>query len=94
MVKEWKYCIRVIRKYFNKKLVMTKEDDGDFESSTNCWICDNPHVDGDIKVRDHWYITEKYRVSGQINCNINVKINKKIPIAFCSLLPSCYTRTR
>ena len=53
MVKEWKYCIRVIRKYFNKKLVMTKEDDGDFESSTNCWICDNPHVDGDIKVRDH-----------------------------------------
>ena len=28
-------------KYFNKELMMTKEDDEDFENSTKYWICDN-----------------------------------------------------
>ena len=40
---------------------MTKEDNEDFENSTNCWVCDNDYTDGDIKVRDHCHITGKYR---------------------------------
>lgn len=28
-----------MEKHFNKELVMTKEDDEKFESSTTCWIC-------------------------------------------------------
>ena len=47
-------------KNFNKGLVMTKEDDEDFESSTKCWACDNDCVDNDAEVRDHWHITGKY----------------------------------
>ena len=27
---------------------MTKENDGDFENSINCWIYDSAHVDGDV----------------------------------------------
>ena len=42
---------------------MTKEVDEDFENSTKCCICDNAYVDGDIKVRGHCHITEKYRRS-------------------------------
>ena len=30
-----------MKKSFNIKLVMTKEDDEDFENSTKCWICHN-----------------------------------------------------
>ena len=63
MIEESKYCSHVKTKYLNKELVMTKEDNGDFENSTNCWICDNDYTDGDIKVRDHCHITGKYRGS-------------------------------
>ena len=34
MIEESKYCSEVSKKHFNKELVMTKEDDEDFESST------------------------------------------------------------
>ena len=55
MTEESKYCSNVMKKQFNKELVMTKEDNEDFE------ICDNDYIDGDVKVRDHCHITGKYR---------------------------------
>ena len=64
---------------------MTKEDDEDFENSTKCWIYDNAFADGDVKVRDHCFITRKYRGSAHRDCNINVKLNHKISIAFHNL---------
>ena len=74
-----------MKKYFNKKLVMTKEDDEDFENSTNCWICAHVYVDGNVKVIDHCHVTGKYRGSGHRDCNINVKLNHKIPTIFHNL---------
>ena len=41
MIEERKYCNEVMKIHFNKKLVMTKEDNEDFKNSTKCWICDN-----------------------------------------------------
>ena len=39
MVEKDKYCQEEMKKYFNKKFVITKEDDDeDFENSTKCWI--------------------------------------------------------
>ena len=55
-------CSEVMKKSFNKKLVMTKEDDEDFENSTKCCICDNTCADVDLKLRDHCRITGKYRL--------------------------------
>ena len=75
-------------RYFSdmmKKLVMTKEDDEDFENSTECWICDQAYVDGHVKVRDYCHITEKYKGSVHRNCNINVKLNQNIPNVFHNL---------
>ena len=31
MIEEIKYCIDIMKKHFNKELVMTKEEDEDFE---------------------------------------------------------------
>ena len=59
MIKESKYCSDVMKKKFNKELLMTKEDNKDFENSTKCWICDNDYIDCDVKVRDHYHITGK-----------------------------------
>ena len=60
MIKESKYCSEVMKKHFNKELVMTEEDNKDFENSTKCWICDNYYADDDVTVRDHCHITGKY----------------------------------
>ena len=64
---------------------MTKADNEDFNNSTKCWICDNVYTDSDVKVRDHCHTTGKYRDSTKRDCNIKVKLNHKIPVAFHSL---------
>ena len=61
---------------------MSKEDYGDFEKSCKCWISGNYYIDGDVKVRDHCYITGKYRGSAHRDCNTSVKLNHKIPVVF------------
>ena len=61
---------------------MTKEDNEDFENSIKCWICDNDYIDTDVKLRDHCHITGKYGGSSHKDCNINVKLNHKIPVVF------------
>ena len=60
---------------------MTKEGNEDFQNSTKCWICDNDC----IKVRDPFHITGKYRGSAHGDCNINIKLNHRIPIVFFNL---------
>ena len=71
-----------MKKDVNKELVITKEDNKDFENSSKCWICDNNYIDNDVKVRGHCHITGKYRGSAHRDCNINVKLNHKILVVF------------
>ena len=85
MIEESKYCSDVMKKHFNKEPVMTKKDSEDFENSAKCWICDNAYVDGDVKVRDHCHTTGKCRCPAHRDCNINVKLNHKIPVVFRNL---------
>ena len=51
----------------------------------NAGFCDNNYVDGYVKVRNHCHITRKYIGSGKRDCNINVKLNHKIPVLFHNL---------
>ena len=85
MIEESKYCSEVIKKHFSKEVVMTEKDNEDFKNSRRHWICDNTYLEGDVKVRDHCHITEKYRGSVHRDCNINVKLSHKIPIVFRNL---------
>ena len=38
ILKEYKYCRKVMNKHFNKKLIMNEEEHL-FQQSNNCWIC-------------------------------------------------------
>ena len=71
-----------MKNHFNKELVMTTEENENFKNTTKCWICDNDCIETDVKVRDHCHITGKCRVSAHRYCNINLKLNHKIPIVF------------
>ena len=83
--KEYDYCKNVIKKHFNKNLVMTAEQNEEFERFNICWICGGS-IDFNDKVRDHCHMTGKYRESAQCTkCNINLKISKKVPVMFHNL---------
>ena len=56
------YCKKMIKRYFNKNLVMSPEEEK-FQLSNNCWIFDKLFDVGDKKVRDHCHVTGKYRCS-------------------------------
>ena len=72
-------------KNYNIEIVMTKKDNEDFENLTKCWISDKAYFDSNVKVRDHCYITGKYRCSAHRDCNINVKLNRKSYVVFHNL---------
>ena len=81
IIEERKYCSDV----------MSKEDNEDFKNYTKCWIYDNDYIDNDVKVRDHFHITGKYRGSAHRDCNINLKLNHDINILFNNLKESWFS---
>ena len=88
ILEEVKYCKRVMKKYFNKPLRMTEENEQEFKKATTCHICDKKYTEKDIRVRDHCHITGKYRGSAHQECNLKLRINPKeikIPVIFHNL---------
>ena len=83
MLEEVKYCKAVVKKYFNKPLVMTEDDEQRFTTMDGCHICGNKYTDKDVHVRDHCHITGKFRGSAHQECNLKLRIkpeNLKIPV--------------
>ena len=37
--KEYEYCKKVMKKYFNTNLIMTEEEEEQFQETNICWIC-------------------------------------------------------
>ena len=62
ILEEYEYCRKVIKKYFNKNLIMIEEEE-QFQSSNIYWICKK--LIEDEKVRDHCHIAGK--VTGAAN---------------------------
>ena len=88
MLKEVKYCKKVMKKEFNKPLRMTKENEKEFKKAEECYICNKKYTDEDIRVRDHCHITGNYRASAHQECNLKLKVNPeevKIPVIFHNL---------
>ena len=88
MLEEANWCKLKMKKHFNKPLKMTKKNETDFQKATKCYICDIKYTDKDIHVRDHCYITGKFRDSAHQDCNLKLQMkpdNIKIPVIFHNL---------
>ena len=85
ILKEYDYCKKLIKKHFNKNLIMSAEEEEKFQLTNSCWICDKLFDDVDEKLRDHCRMAEKYRGAAHWSCNINLKLSRKIPIIFHNL---------
>ena len=88
MLEEVKYCKTVIKKHFNKPLVMTEDDEMCFKLMDKCYICGENYIEKDVRVRDHCHITGKFRGSAHRDCNLKLRIKPediKIPVIFHNL---------
>ena len=86
ILNEYNYCRKIMRKHFNKNLIMSAEEKERFEMTNICWICNGLIENTDNKVRDHGHITGKYRGAAHYFCNINLKIIKNVPVIFHNLI--------
>ena len=85
ILKEYKYCKKVMNKHFNKNLIMSEEEEHLFQQSNSCWICEKLIDNDDKKVRDHCHLTGKFRVAAHWSCNINLQLTKKFTVLFHNL---------
>ena len=88
MLEEVEYYKTVIKKHFNKPLVMTEDDEQHFKTMDWCHICGEKYTDKDVRVRDHCHITGKFRGSAHQECNLKLRIKPediKIPVIFHNL---------
>ena len=84
ILKEYKYCKQIMKKHFNKNLIMSEEGYL-FQQSNSCHICKKLIDNDDEKVRDHYHVTGKFRGAAHWSCNINFQLTKKIPVIFHNL---------
>ena len=64
---------------------MTEEEKNLFQKSNNCWVCKKFINNDKEKVRDHCYVTGKFRGAAHESCNINFQLTKKVPVIFHNL---------
>ena len=85
ILKEYKYCKKVMNKHFNENLVMSVEEEHLFQQSNSYWICKKLIDNDEQKVRDHCHVTGKFRGAAHWNCNINFQLTKKVPVILYNL---------
>ena len=61
ILKEYQYCKKVLKKHFNKNLIMGEKEKEQFQSSNTCWICEKLIDDDNEKVRNHCHVIGKFR---------------------------------
>ena len=61
------------------------EEEEQFQLSNTCWICEKPIDNDNEKVRDHCHLTGKFRGAAHWSCNINLQLNKNVPVIFQDL---------
>ena len=61
ILKEYKYCKKVMNKHFNKNLIMSEKEEHLFQQSNSCWICKKLIDNDEEKVRDYCHVTGKSR---------------------------------
>ena len=82
MLEEFECCEIIIKRHFKKELIMTEENERNFQMASECHLCDKLyHVKG-VKVRDHCKIRGKYRGFVHQRCNVNSRLTQKISVIF------------
>jgi hypothetical protein len=83
VLKESFRCRDMVNNIFKKKMVITPEQEFEFQTTRNCSICGNDL--GDDRVRDHDHVSGQYRGAAHNICNLKYRITWKVPVVFHNL---------
>ena len=56
ILKEYEHCKKVVKKHFNKNVIMSEEEE-QFQSSNTCWICEKLIDSDEEKVMLFFHVT-------------------------------------
>ena len=85
VLKEYDYFKKIMKKHFNKNLIMSVDEEERFQLANSSWICNKLFDIGNEIVRDHCHVTGEFRGAAHFNCNANLKLSKKFPVIFHNL---------
>ena len=75
--------VKKIANIKQKDMVLTKEEEKQFNITSDCWICGEEL--GNDRVRDHCHYTGRYRGAAHNKCNLNYSKPKSVPVFFHNL---------
>ena len=75
--------VRKIAELGNKEMIITNEEEEQFNNALECWICKG--FLGDDKVRDHCHYTGRYRGAAHNRCNLKYRKPNNISVFFHNL---------
>ena len=64
---------------------MSEKDHDNFNDHIKCWSFKKEYQEGEVKVKDHDYITGKYGGSAHQKRNLSLRLTKKIVVVFHTL---------
>ena len=79
---------KIYKDYYQKPkpLILSKEEEKEFQSATICHICEEKlSTDKKSKVRDHCHFTGKYRGAAHNKCNLECRKPLILPVIFHNL---------
>lgn len=82
MIAESIDCQIMLERTFNKPFITTEKVYEDFEKSTKYCSCKKQFKKESFKVKDHYPVTEKYRLSAHIKCNLKFNLTVKFMLRF------------
>jgi protein-tyrosine-phosphatase len=83
VLKESYRCRQLVDNIFKKKMVITPEQEKEFQVVRDCSICGKEL--GEDRVRDHDHVTGMYRGAAHNICNLKYRITWKVPVVFHNL---------
>ena len=85
ILEEYKYFKKVMKKRFNKNLIMSEKEKHLFQQSNSCWICKKLINNDEEKVTDHCQVTGKFGGAAHWKIDINFQLAKNVPAMFHNL---------
>ena len=66
-------------------MIISKKEQNDFKNTKSCHICNKEYNNEVVPVRDHCYVTGKYRGSAHTYCNLSYRLTNKFMSYFIIL---------
>ena len=76
--------VRIISNLKKRKMIITEEEEEQFNQASNCWIC-GKLLNIDDRVRDHCHYTGRYRGAAHNICNLKYSKPNNISVFFHNL---------